>query len=190
MTFTGYIYKITGTCGMVYIGSTINFEKRMNLHKRENNDTSCSLLTKPIHFEIIDSREYKLVKTLRLMEQFYLDNTININKQRAYSNLFIKRKQKKQYHIKNRKRIRETKRKYRKNNKEKLDKQNQEYRIKNREKILKQKKEYFIKNRENISKLKKEKVKCECGCILRKSDLARHKRSPKHINLLNQKSIN
>ena len=144
MLFTGHIYKITGTCGLVYIGSTLNILNRKKQHIFGDSSNS-KLLKKPLHFEIIDSRKYKLVKTLYLVEQFYLDNTININKLRAYSNLFIKRKQKKEYHIKNKEKIR-------------------------------------------LNQL--EKVKCECGCLIARSSIARHKRTSKHINLLNQKSIN
>ena len=142
--FVGHIYKITGTCGRVYIGSTINFEKRINKHNCKNNDSSSRFLTKPLHYEIIDTREYKLMKTLRLVEQFYLDNNNTVNEFRAYSS----------------------------------------------SKIKKQKKAIsYIKNKEKILKQNKVKIKCECGCILRKCAIARHKRSPKHINLLNQKSI-
>jgi len=182
MLFTGHIYKITGTCGLVYIGSTINFKKRMCKHKGKNNDTSSKFLTKPLHFEIIDSRKYKLKKTLRLVEQFYLDNNNTVNELRAYSSLKVMKEQKKQYFY----RIRERKRKYYENNKEKLNKQKQENRITKIE-INKQKRAVkYIKNRENILKKKKVKIKCECGCIIRKSDIARHKKKPKHINLLNK----
>ena len=188
MTFTGYIYKITGTCGRVYIGSTINFEKRKLYHKMssKSNESSSRFLTKPLHFEIMNSREYKLVKTLRLVEQFYLDNTININKTRAYSNLFIQRKQKKQYHIKNREEILQKKKVRYDKNKEKLLKKNKEYRLKNIEKLKKKRKEYYNKNKEKINLKSKVKIKCECGCMVIKSYLPKHKTTSKHINLLNK----
>jgi len=186
MTFIGYIYKITGTCGRVYIGSTINVKNRKKGHNKCKNECASKFLTKPLHFEIIDTREYKLKKTLRLVEQFYLDNNNTVNELRAYSSLKVMKEQKKQYLY----RIRERKRKYYENNKEKLNKQKQENRIKKIE-INKQKRAVeYIKNRENILKKQKVKIKCECGCIIRKSDIARHKKTPKHINLLNQKSIN
>jgi hypothetical protein len=41
-------------------------------------------------------------------------------------------------------------------------------------------KEYRKNNRDFIS----EKIKCECGCEIRRGDLPRHKRSKKHIKLM------
>ena len=55
-----------------------------------------------------------------------------------------------------------------------------EYREDNKEHI----KEYYQKNKEQISEQKKEKITCECGCIIGKNDIARHKKSNKHITLL------
>jgi len=201
MTFTGYIYKITGTCGGLYIGSTINIKRRMESHNCKNNNCSTKLLTKPLQYEIIDSREYKLVKTLRLVEQFYLDNNNTVNEVRAYSNLELKREQILQYRINNKELLKELKKQYNFKNKEIIKQKKAISYIKNREKILKQKKEYHIKNREILKKKRKEyynknkekinlkskvKIKCECGCMVVKSYLPKHKTTSKHINLLNK----
>ena len=166
MTFIGYIYKITGTCGRVYIGSTTNFEQRIGKHNSTTNMCSSKLLKKPLQYEIIDTRKYKLIKTLYLVEQFYLDNNNTVNQIRAYSNLFIQRKQRKQYRI---------------NNKEKRNEKSKIYRENNREKLNEKGNIYYNKN--------KVKIVCECGCLIAKFSITRHKKTPKHINLLNQKSI-
>jgi len=50
----------------------------------------------------------------------------------------------------------------------------------NKEVIAEKNKEYYENNREKL----KEKVTCECGCIIRKGDLARHKKSNKHLELM------
>jgi len=153
MTFTGYIYKITGACGLVYIGSTVDKITRKSQHKTDkNNSCSSRLLLKPLQFEIIDTREYTLVKTLQLMEQFYLDNTNTINQRRAYTN----------------------NKKYMRN-----------YREINSEKLRCQDREYRENNKERIKKRKKEQIKCECGCITSRHSKARHKKSKKHIKLIN-----
>jgi hypothetical protein len=57
-------------------------------HSINLNQMNCNsrLLLKPILDEIIDTREYILIKSLRLVEQFYLDNINNINSKRAYTN--------------------------------------------------------------------------------------------------------
>ena len=52
MTFTGYIYKLTGACGKVYIGSTADYDSRLICHKSKSNGTNSRLLLKPIIDEI------------------------------------------------------------------------------------------------------------------------------------------
>ena len=216
MTFTGYIYKITGTCGRVYIGSTTNIVNRKSQHKFGDNSNS-KLLQKPLRFEIIDTREYKLVKTLRLVEQFYLDNNNTINQVRAYANMrnyyykyrynnrekikesqriytdknreILNKKNRERYH-KNIEKERERGRIYAENNREKKRERSRTYRENNREKINEKCKIYRDNNKEKIKQQRNVKIVCECGCLITKVRIARHKRSPKHINLLNQKSIN
>jgi hypothetical protein len=135
-TFTGYIYKLTGACGKVYIGSTVDTVEREKQHKKPSNTcTNSKLLLKPIEFDIIDTREYILIKSLRLVEQFYLDNINNINSNRAYSNKKIKKKLRKKYYLANKGKSRE----YYENNKEKLREYSREYqrlyKERNKEKI-------------------------------------------------------
>lgn len=70
---------------------------------------------------------------------------------------------------------------YRILNKEKIKKNHEEYRILNREKLTKLRKEYSILNKDKIKKKKQEKITCECGSIIQKGDLAKHKRTKKHL---------
>ena len=83
-TFNGYIYKLTGSCGKVYIGSTVDPVEREKAHNRKSNSCSSKLLLKPLKFEIIDTREYRLIRTHELQEQYYCDNINSINSNRAY----------------------------------------------------------------------------------------------------------
>ena len=53
-------------------------------------------------------------------------------------------------------------------------------------KRIEDKKKYQEENKEYFSDLGKEKITCECGCILRKSDLKRHQLTLKHSKLLNK----
>ena len=78
----------------------------------------------------------------------------------------------KEYRENNKEKIRESKKKYRENNKEKI----KEYRENNKEKIQ----EYRKRGREK----EKEKVVCECGSVVSKHHLARHKRTIKHQEFL------
>ena len=74
---------------------------------------------------------------------------------------------------------------YYETNKEKIAEYKKEYSEKNKEKILEKHKEYYEKNKEKIN----EKVICECGCVVLKKGLERHKKSNKHIELLKTKTI-
>ena len=80
------------------------------------------------------------------------------------------------------------------------------YYEKNRELLLEYDKVYYEKNREDIlvkskvrnkkwyeenkeAKLAKEKerVTCDCGCDVRRGDFSRHKKTKKHIKLMEEK---
>jgi len=65
-------------------------------------------------------------------------------------------------------------------NNEKIKEQIKEYRQANKQKIKEQKKEYYQANKEKILEQNKEKIECECGSIVRRPDILRHKRTKKH----------
>ena len=79
------------------------------------------------------------------------------------------------------KKIKEERKKYREENKEKIKIREKKFREENKEKIKNQKKKIYEDNKEKILKKMKEKITCECGSIIRRSDLARHKKTLKHI---------
>ena len=59
-----------------------------------------------------------------------------------------------------------------------------QYRIDNIEKKSEYDKQYRIDNQEIIKKKKNEKIPCDCGCIVSRSSLPRHKKSKKHLDLV------
>ena len=61
-----------------------------------------------------------------------------------------------------------------------------EYRENNKEKSLDYAKEYRENNKEKLLIQKKERITCECGCILTKIHLSRHKKTQKHLLLTKQ----
>jgi group I intron endonuclease len=58
----------------------------------------------------------------------------------------------------------------------------------NREEILSKNKERYEKNKEKYLKTMNEKVQCECGCFVSRTNLRRHQQSPKHLQLLTDKT--
>ena len=46
-------------------------------------------------------------------------------------------------------------------------------------------KKYYNENKDNINEKNKIKIKCECGCLIRKADISTHRKSKKHLKLIN-----
>ena len=61
---------------------------------------------------------------------------------------------------------------------------NKEYRDINRKKINESKRKSYHNNKDKISEKHKVKVKCECGCEIRKQHLPRHLKTKKHQNFI------
>jgi len=72
-------------------------------------------------------------------------------------------------------------------NKVKLLEQHKQYRTDNKDKILELNKQYYTDNKDKIAEKTKQKVTCECGCIIRKGDLSKHKKTKKHLKLMENK---
>ena len=45
-------------------------------------------------------------------------------------------------------------------------------------------KQYYIDNKERIEGYQKQKNKCECGCEVSRTSIVRHRKSKKHLNLI------
>ena len=60
-----------------------------------------------------------------------------------------------------------------------------EYRQKNKEYRKEKNQEWYQANKAEILEQKKEKIKCDCGSIVSRNHIARHNRSIKHIEYLN-----
>ena len=84
--------------------------------------------------------------------------------------------------------IAEKHKEWRENNKEILAEKHKEYYENNKEILAEKHKEYYENNKEILAEKNKEKITCECGCLIRKRDLAKHKRTKKHIELMTTKA--
>jgi hypothetical protein len=81
----------------------------------------------------------------------------------------------------------EEQKKWREDHKEELKEYFEEYYEQNKVKLAAKMKEYRAAHKDAISARKKEKVNCECGCEVTKSDLPRHQRTQKHLAIMAQK---
>jgi len=117
------IYEIVcNITGERYIGSTLNYRKRKSTHKQKDNTTESKyiILRGNFQFNEIETFNCKYELTRLLKEQYYLDNTNNINKQRAYTSIKKKTEYIQNYYKSNKKDRKSYNMKYTKNNKEKI----------------------------------------------------------------------
>ena len=93
----------------------------------------------------------------------------------------------KDYRGNNKEYLRELHKQYYENNKDSLMERAKQYRETNKELIIYKKKQSYEHNKEDINSHRRQaKITCECGCIVNKHHLARHKRSAKHQKLMTE----
>ncbi len=209
----GKIYKLwspQGTEDELYFGSTTDeLYKRKNQHKSKRDCKSKILFEKydDVRIELVEDyqcnnkeellkKEGEYIRNNKCLNQVIPDRTKKeYNKQnkeqiaeqkKIYreNNIEQIKEKEKEYREQNKEKIAEYDKEYYQNNKEAIKEQTKEYREQNKEAIAEYNKEYYQNNKEAIKEKKKEKITCECGCIIGKRVLARHKKSNKHITLL------
>ena len=165
----GKIYKIT--CGdETYYGSTaVTLKKRMWGHKgnykrwknNKNNDRyACYELFDKYGF---DNCEIKLVeeypcatkKELLIREDWYIKTMDGINEAAAYRT------------------------------KEEILEYHRQYRQDHKEEINEKQRQYRQDHKKAISEKKRERVVCDCGREVCKNDIAKHRRTERHLAKLN-----
>ena len=185
------IYHIVcNLTGETYYGSTVQkISQRMGTHRKPGKDC-CS---KPIiergdyHYGLVEDYKCDNLEQLLMRERYYVDNNDCINKNRPITSKEEKIAQQKVY----RDNHKEKKKAYREANKDKMkayyelySKENKEkkkaYREANKDKIIEQKKGYYETNKDKISEHKKEKVICECGCEISRTNLSTHRKTKFH----------
>jgi hypothetical protein len=82
----------------------------------------------------------------------------------------------KEYYQDNKEQLNEYSRQYREDNKEQIKQYYQE----NKAKLKEYKKQHYQDNIEKIKERKNQRLSCECGCIIRRDNKARHERTMKH----------
>ena len=101
-----------------------------------------------------------------------------------------KKEQEKEYRELNKDKINATKKKYYDENKEKISEKRKQYREQNKE-ILKEKAKEYDANRlrpNEYEERRKEKILCECGCLIRRSNMRLHIQTTRHEETLKAKN--
>ena len=134
-------------------------------------------------------KEYRIENADKLKEinrQYYIENAYKIkenNKEYYIENVDKIKEKNKKYYIENADKIKKINRQYYIENADKLKEKQKEYSIENANKIKEYMKEYRIENANKI----KEKITCECCSQVNKNCLAKHRKTNKHLKLLEEK---
>ena len=185
------IYKITNDYNDdVYVGSTCNtLVKRFCQHKgdapkEDRTHLPLNNLINEIGFnrfriELIEDYPCKDKYELNQRQGFYIRQFGSLNHN-------VKGRNKEEYS--KTEQARYLQKESRERNKESRIEYDKEYYEQNKETIAEKRKKYIETNKNKIQEYIKEKITCECGCLISRCSITKHKKSQTHIELLNAKS--
>ena len=161
----------------VYVGHTTNWSKRKNCHHSDCTNENSKHYNYPLYIFIRNNGNWENFDMI-LIEEYSCENKLYALQRERYwietlhatLNSRIPSRTIQQYYNENAEQILEKNKLYREQNKEKISIQRAEYRNENREIILEKKRETIV---------------CECGAEINKDHLARHRRTKKHLQNLN-----
>ena len=179
-------YKIVcldNSCDLCYVGSTVNWKSRCYMHKNNcNNENGIKYHIKV--YKTIRANggwdNFKMIQigtreqlTIRQAEQIEEDYRAELKATMNGRRCFITPEQKLEEE-------KERNKKWRDANKDYTKEYNKEYRTNNIEYFKEYNKEYRTNNIDKI----KELITCECGCEIKRCVLWKHKKTKKHIRLM------
>jgi len=191
----------------IYIGATCNLIRRRNRHKNLCNNPNNKEYNRNVYKYIRDNGGWEQFIVFKISDfSCKSKSELNIEERRYLDLMKPKLNMIKSYVSKEEayERDKEISRKYRMEHKEEKSIQNKVWYLKNKEKVIERVHTYYQNNKEKIAekekikyqrnkeKIKenrKEKTTCECGCEIQKDHLSRHKRTQKHIDLMNKKNL-
>ena len=184
----GYIYRIIdNTNGNVYYGSTIKkyLCQRIASHKADYKrylegisryTTSFDIIkNNDYKYEVVEENEFETKYDILQRERYYIENFECVNRiipnrtEQEYRDTHKEQtsKKNKNYYETHKQEFVEKSKKYHKENYEKK-----------KEQLKKKRKDSYEKNKEYL----KEKINCDCGAIVCRVSLTRHKKSKKHLD--------
>jgi hypothetical protein len=199
----GLIYKIAHKYSpYVYIGSTTNFNRRKQEHKSiclneksKNYNLKVYQTIRELggwdNFEMVlvakcpcDDKKELHAKEFEYQQLFDVNMNVNDAVKDNEKRKIYMRKYMLKYYENKKEEILQNKKKYYENKKEEISEKGKNYREKNNEDIKIRKKKYYENNKEEILEKQKEKIECECGCVVVKNKINRHRKTQTHLNLM------
>lgn len=189
----GKIYKIVSfSTDKIYIGSTTmelakrlwhhqNDYKQFSLGKKKYISTSKEVLeNEDATIYLIEKYPCNNKEELLAREGYYIETLECVN--RINPNGKWTKEKAKKYYEDNKEQIAIKKKEYALKNKEKISNYLKKYCEEHKEELSKKKKAYIENNKESILAKKREKIDCECGMKVSRTNLSAHKKTIKHLN--------
>ena len=177
----------------IYVGHTCNLVKRRWEHKNKCNNEKGKYYKKKAYefirenggwnnWDVIEVDKCPCLdfEEARKVERFYIE------KLNATLNMNLPIRNKKEYYNDNIDYIKEQRKIHRSMNREKINEKAKEYRITHKEELLEKGRIRYEKNKERECSRKREKITCECGCVVARGNLTEHKRTQKHLKLMEE----
>ena len=177
----------------IYVGSTTNFRGRKVKHKgfcynKNQKSYSCCLYQfirekggwDEWEMVAVETYPCKSKRELEIRERFHIETL------KSKLNKVIPTRTQKEWREDNKELIKEYKKNHYDNNSDKILEHNKQYREDNKELIKESKKKYYDNNSDKILEKLKEKITCECGCILSRINLNRHRKTDKHKKMIEE----
>jgi hypothetical protein len=174
-----------------YVGHTTNFDKRKCQHKgncnNENDDKYNIYVYQFIrenggfnNWEMIEIELYSCEnrRQAETRERYWLEQL------GATLNSYVPTRTREEYRQENSEQLKEMYKEYREKNPEKIKESRKKFNNMNRDQINEKSNQYYHENRKKILEKCKEKITCECGCELTKSNLPKHRKTKKHLDNL------
>tara|TARA_R110002012_G_scaffold313164_1_gene524521 strand:+ start:531 stop:1232 length:702 start_codon:yes stop_codon:yes gene_type:complete len=180
----GVVYKIT-TSDFIYVGSTKDLKERKRTHnsalhneksKSHNLKVYQAIRANNYHWEmeIIKYFPCESKAELDAEEQRFIDelkpelNCINSHTDTDS--------------VEHREKTKEKKKQYYQAHKEERLENYKQYRQAHKEEISECQRKYRQSHKEELNKYSCEKIECDCGCIVRRCNMARHKKTQRHLD--------
>jgi len=175
-----------------YVGSTEDFIQRCSEHKSRCNNTNGPKYNLKV---------YKFIRANGGWDNFIIEQIIDCDLEDRYDcelyyfklfkaklNSHFPKRSQKEWRSDNNEYLKEYHKQYYNDNKQQILEQNKQYYNDNKQQISEQNKQHYIDNREQILKQNKQHyIECECGSVVRKSDISTHRKTKKHQNYINSK---
>jgi len=193
------IYTIRTDDGL-YVGSTCNFKDREKCHRASLHNEFHRDYNLKLYQNIRENnRVWKMEKykdfpcknrtELRYEEdRIMIELNANLNERRAYVTAEECKEYQKKYcrehYEKNKVYALGQQKLYYEKNKDEISAKQKLYCKTNRDKIITRKKLYYEKNKDEISAKQNEIITCECGSNSKRTNISRHRKSKKHLKLM------